>query len=171
MPHRLIPKVMSQIIESLFPDIIARDTADRAHCVQIKELRIGSNPTGSEQDTGWDLPDNSIIRDCWLYTDTAEATGATKTIDVGILSSEAGGDADGLLDGVSVSATGNKRGVYTTAATTYGALLRVDNDGGSHYSPALHIGDNTAKSISFTSGSAFSEFRGSIFIMYTTLYQ
>ncbi len=66
----------------------------------------------------------------WIEVLTAEATGTTKTVDVGI----SGGDEDGFLVGVSVAATGKilGRATYTTgsnetyfASSTIGALLAL----------------------------------------------
>lgn len=152
--------------------------------VQCKKILISSTPTGSEQDTGWDLPSKAIVLDVWLDVTTVEATGTTKTLDVGLLASESGGDADGFLKGVSVaSTTGIKRGVPTLttgsnevyfASTTRGALFAAltagtDNAGdvGTYFEKPHLAGSVTAKSISYTSASAnFAEFRGAIYILY-----
>lgn len=50
----------------------------------------------SEIDTGWDLPLKAIVLDAIIDL-TTNVAGAT--MDVGILSSEAGGDADCFIDG------------------------------------------------------------------------
>lgn len=85
--------------------------------------------TATEVDTGYDLPDNCIVLDVLIEVITAD-TG--EVIDVGLLSSESGGDTDGFLDGVSVNATGLVAGnaVLTTGSNetymsscTLGALL------------------------------------------------
>lgn len=149
-----------------------------------KRINITATPTGSEQDTGWDLPSNGIVRAVYIYVATAEATGGTKTLDVGLLSSESGGDADGFLDGVSVSSTGWKGGDFTytdggsqnyvSAATfgllLYSGLLGADGAGtAGTVAPKPHlIGSVTAKSITYTAGSNdFAEFRGALLIQYS----
>ena len=131
--------------------------------LRVKKIPITSTPTGAEQDTSFDLPSGAVVRDVLVDVTTAEATGATKTLDVGLLSSESGGDADGLLDGVSVAATGLVRGVATLtvgsnetyfASSTRGALLAtlvagtdVATDVGTNYE-VPHLGDSvTAKSV------------------------
>ncbi len=138
--------------------------------VQMKKIAISSNMTGSEQDTAWDLPARCIVINVMIDVTTAEVTQATKTIDVGLLSSESGGDADGFLDGVSVASLGLKQGVHTTGAVTKGALLRetITDSGTDTFSvPLWHLSHAvTARSVSMTSGGAFSEFRGSILIFY-----
>lgn len=149
---------------------------------------------GTETDTGWDLPADAVVLDVFLKVTTAEATGTTKTINVGLLASESGGDADGFIDGLSVATTGYKRGVfvktsgsnnlsgYIGAAATHtrGALLTEilgagldaaagDGDGfavkGQHLAGAV-----TAKSVSVTAGDTdWVEFEGSLFIVYLRL--
>lgn len=61
---------------------------------------------GSEVDLGHQLPPNGLIEGGILEVVTAEATATTKTLSVGTLESESGGDADGFDAAVDVSATG-----------------------------------------------------------------
>jgi hypothetical protein len=145
------------------------------------QIPVATALTGSEQDTGIDLPANALVLDVLVNVTTAEATGATKTIDLGILSSESGGDADGLIDGLSVASTGLKRPVAAItvggtesffASTTRGALLSPAFKAGSNsaglvgtdYEQPFLTSSITGKSLSITSGSAFTEFRGTILI-------
>lgn len=146
--------------------------------------------SGSEVDTGWDLPADAVVLDVFLKVTAAEATGTTKTIDVGLLSSETGGDADGFIDGLSVAATGIKQPnfvltvgsneTYLGAAATHtlGALFTGGLSAGTDLATdvgtafkKLHAADAvTAKSVSVTVGSAnFAEFEGSLFIRYIRL--
>lgn len=150
-----------------------------------QRLNIGATPTGSEQDTGWDLPANALVTDVFVRVITPEATGGTKTLDVGLLSSESGGDADGFIDGVSVATAGLvvPNVTLTAGATetyvsswTVGVLLtsgvplagtNTVGDEGSFYREWHPTSAVTAKSISYTAGSNdFAEFRGAIFIHY-----
>jgi len=154
--------------------------------LRTKKLEITSTPTGSEQDTGWNLPQSAIVFDVFVEVTTAEATGGTKTLDVGLLSSETAGDANGLLDGVAVSATGIKQGAFTVtdgtnqnyvSANTLGVML-FDGEIGSDAAgeagvvartPHVVTGSN-AVSVTYTAGSVdFAEFRGSIHIVYADL--
>lgn len=149
--------------------------------LKAKRIRI-SNLGASEVDTGWDLPAHSVVLRAYVDIRTEEATATTKTIDVGLLSSESGGDADGILDGIVTSAAGCIHPAVTVttgsntkffASTTYGILMSafqagsdVDQDEGlfvirEHLSSAV-----TAKSISYTLGSAHTELVGSIVIVY-----
>lgn len=99
----------------------------------------------SETDTGVDLPAGNLqIVDAFLVVTTAEATGGTKTLDVGTADGESGGDPDGFIDGQSVAATG----VYRDRSAL---LVAVTVDG---YTA-------TARSIVYTAGSDdWAEFEG-----------
>lgn len=55
----------------------------------------------SEQDTGVALPANGIVVSALIRVNTAEVTGGTPTVDVGIV-----GDPDAMIDAGSVSAAG-----------------------------------------------------------------
>jgi hypothetical protein len=159
------------------------DVSVNGAIVKVKKIALtaATHGTGSEVDTAFDLPAKSILLDAYVDVTTAEATGTTKTLDVGLLSSESGGDADGFLDGVSVAATGlvQAGGTFSTdhwASTTRGALLlekflagtNSTNEGvnvrKSHLSTSV-----TAKSVSVTSGSAFTEFAGALYLVYVEL--
>lgn len=153
--------------------------------MKIKKLSLTTQTTAAETDTGWDLPASSFVIDAFVKVITAEATGTTKTIDVGLKASESGGDADGFLDGVSVAATGLVKGgvnvtagatetYYSDANPTRGALLRsgyiVGTNAGSDfglYQERWHDTDSTtARSVTWTAGSAQTEFVGELYILY-----
>lgn len=145
-------------------------------------IPIATTPTGSEQDTNYDLPANAEVIEARIKVATAEATGATKTLDVGLKSSESGGDADGFVDGASVAAAGIVRpaaaltagGTETYfSATTIGALLapafaagaNSAGDVGSNYERTFLTSSVTAKSVTYTAGSNdWAEFRGTIYL-------
>lgn len=150
---------------------------------------IGSG-TSAEVDTTFDLPARGQVHDVLVRVVTAETTGTTKTLDVGLLSSESGGDADGFLDGISVAATGMKRGTfvatvgsnntYLGAAGTHtiGALstqlliagedTAAGGDGVGIKAPFL-TDSVTAKSVSYSRGSTLTELQAYIFILYSEI--
>lgn len=164
----------------------AADLSVNGGLVRTKKISISTAPTGAEQDTGWDLPANSIVIDVFLDVTTAEVTGGTKTMDVGLLSSESGGDTDGFLRGVSVATTGVRRGgfvsttgsnnTYIGAASTHtrGVLLMAafitGEDiaaGGDGVASVGTYAIATAKSVVYDAGSNdWVEFRGAIYIVY-----
>lgn len=125
-----------------------------------------------EKDTGFDFEEGDIVDDVLIEVLTAEATGGTKTIDVGLLSSETGGDTDGLVDGVSVAAAGVYKASVDAAGITVGALMRVDTNSGvdTAYEKEPHIIlPGKAKSLVFQLGGAMSEFEGRIHIFFRRL--
>lgn len=140
--------------------------------VKIKKIDITSTPTGAEQDTGWNLPSKAVVLDVSVDVTVVEATGGTKTLDVGLLSSETNGDADGFLDGVSVATTtGIKQGSLAAAGVTLGVLMKetvTDSAAGTHSARKPFATTNgVARSVTYTAGSNdFAEFRGSIYITY-----
>jgi hypothetical protein len=153
--------------------------------VKVKKLEINSAPSGAEQDTGFDLPVKGIVLDVWLDVRTAEATGGTKTINIGLLASESGGDTDGFAVGIDVSTTGLKKAVATVtagasetyfASTTRGALLTtflagsdVATDVGTNYETPHNL-NGTARSVVYDADdSDWVEFRGDIYIAYMDL--
>jgi hypothetical protein len=135
-----------------------------------------------EVDTGWNLPAGSFIVDAWVKVIAAEATGTTKTIDVGLLSSESGGDADGFIDGVSVAATGlvkaefvatvGSNETFYAATPTVGALFRAGYIAGTDVDGNFGLGakkwhdtdSTTARSLTWSAGSAQTEFKGILFV-------
>jgi hypothetical protein len=137
--------------------------------LQAKKLPI-SDRGASEVDTGFDLPAKAIVLDCWVDIRTLEGTASTKTIDVGLLSSESGGDADGFLDGVSTAAAVSVQGTLTNGTLTLGALLRDASGVSVAYSRKNHLADSVAaKSVSYTLGEAHTEVVGDIHILYAVL--
>lgn len=154
--------------------------------VRIKELPI-TVKDNNENDTGWDLPPKAVVLDVWVNVTTLEGTATTKTIDVGLLSSETGGDADGFLDGVSTGTPASlKQGIATVttgantkfyAATPTRGVLLIDHQAGTDVDQdeglmreKNHLSDSvTAKSVSYTLGSAHTELVADIYIMYAEL--
>lgn len=146
---------------------------------KIKKITISTALAAAEIDSTFDLPAKAVVTDVYIDVTTAEATGSTKAIDVGLLSSESGGDADGFLHQVSVATTGLKRAGATLDGTNNwfvaglrGALLArtvagANADDRGLYNEFPHRSDSvTAKSVTYTPASAFTEFRGSIYVVY-----
>lgn len=135
-----------------------------ASTVMVIPFDIADTTAATETDTSFDLIDNSLVIPQGLSVDVDTAD-ATEDIDVGILSTESGGDANGFMDGVSVASadtfvagttvTTGTNEVYL-ASTTLGALVHDFNAGtdaatdvGTSIQKAYRC-DGTAKSISYT---------------------
>lgn len=125
--------------------------------VKLAKVRLPIVAATTEQDTGFDLPLKGVVMDCWLDVRTFEATGATKTVDLGLLTGESGGDPDGFIDGLSVATSaGIKQPVLTKSAETVGALLKytiTDNGSATHPQRQWHVLNGTAKSLTYTLGA------------------
>jgi len=154
----------------------AQSDANHA-CAVVHTFKIPvSAATNAEQDTTFDLPAKAIVMDVFVEVTTAEVTGSTKTITVGTKAGESGGVAAGFLNGVSVAATGMKKGAVTVtsgvwASNTYGSNLSdftagTNSDDRGLFTRKQYLTDSvTAKSIVWTPASAFTEFRGNIYIV------
>ncbi|MGH2738295.1 MAG: hypothetical protein ACRDHH_05720, partial [Actinomycetota bacterium] len=149
--------------------------------MKVAKIPITDLGTGAK-DTGFDLPTRGMVLNAILDVTTAEVTGSTKTVDVGLLAGETGGDADGFLDGVSTAATGALAGAmpvtdgtntnFFTAAPTLGVLFfdgLLGADAAATPGVATrrpHVLNGTAKSVVYTLGSAHTELVASIYVVY-----
>lgn len=134
--------------------------------MKIKILPVTVVAAATEQDTGWDLPATAMVMDVFLDITTAEATGATKTIDIGTDGSGSN-DPDGFADAISVAATGLVRPQATVttgsnetyySANTRGVLLSdflvgTDVDGDFGVYREKPDGTSGGESITYTLGS------------------
>lgn len=131
------------------------------HQIYKLPFSITDTTAATETDTGFDLPTNAMVLP-WGLSALVTAIDATEDIEVGILSSESGGDTDGFINNLSVGTLGMfaPKAAMTTgsnetffATTTLGALVAqlsagtdVATDvGGQNVFP--FICDGTAKSI------------------------
>lgn len=130
-------------------------------------IAVSSGDLGSgEHVTDLSLPDGVVVEDVMVEVMTAEATGGTQTLDVGLDSGQSGGDVDGFLDGVDVSTTGLRRGVL--ADGTLGAFLEDDVAGdGTDLARKMHnMEDVGADTISVTPGSNdFAELEAQVYVI------
>jgi len=136
--------------------------------VSIKTKVIPFIQKGTEFDTTWDFPTGALFMGVFIEVVTNVSSG---TIDVGILSGESGGDADGFVDGVSCATAGKILATYTAssdAANTIGQLVTVPvtGDATAMYVrvPKPWICNGTAKSVSYTTSA--HAVAGNIHILY-----
>ena len=135
----------------------------------IKTMVIPFEKKTAEFDTGYDLPAGAVIIGQPFVDVVTEV--ASGTIDVGIESSEAGGDADGFIDGMSCATAGKIVPIAWDASAdadnTLGLLISYAMLGGTaNYGriPKLWICDGTAVSVSYTTSD--HDIAGNIYIMY-----
>jgi len=161
----IAPSVNGTAVTSTGAELNLLDLSVVGALAKVKKISITSTPTGAEQDTTWDLPAKCAVLGVFVDVTTAEATGTTKTLDVGTLSSDSG-TADGFLNGISVATTGLKKGTLASAGQTLGSLLYVDEGGTGELVPEMSIAPGSV-SVTYTAGdSDWAEFRGDIYIIY-----
>jgi hypothetical protein len=121
-------------------------------------LRVAFTKKTAEFDTGLDIPAGMLVRDVIVKPSTVDASG---TIDIGLLSTESGGAADGFVDTESLATAGfvnHINGNSTAANNTLGSLLTMATvksaDGTALYAdlPKFHK-VATAVSISYTTSN------------------
>jgi hypothetical protein len=103
-----------------------------------------------EKDSGVDLPTGALVEPIGLGLEVIVAD-ATEDILVGILSTEASGDADGFMISPSVATLGSVRVTAANGADQLGALLKVQDsvNAGDDF-PAPHVVLSTSRSVSYT---------------------
>lgn len=134
--------------------------------VLVVPFNIADTAAATETDTGFDFTAGMAINPLNLsvYTKTLDAT---ETIDVGLLSSESGGDADGFIVGLSVATAVVVTPTLAATAETLGALLRVaaTADAGTGLVPRQHV-IATATSLTYTLSAGTDTAAGFIVIGY-----
>lgn len=126
----------------IYVDVNQRDQ------VYVIPFDIADTTAAVETDTGFDLPINAYVKamGVGVIVDTLDAT---ETVDVGLLASETGGDANGLMAALDVAVAGFIGATMLGTGATMGALLVVDESAGDLV-PEGHPGDGIAESISYT---------------------
>jgi hypothetical protein len=157
------------------PNEIKVDTSRRKQTARIP-FSITDMVAATEYDTGLDLPTNALVIPTAGLSVDVKTIDATETIDVGILSSESGGDADGIaalvaLDTAVVvpAAVTVTAGVFS--ANTFGALVSsytagTNADDRGLFMPKMYRCDGTAKSISLTLTTGSDTAKGFVNIPY-----
>jgi hypothetical protein len=119
----------------------------------------------------------------FVFVQTAETAGA-KTLNVGMLSTESGGNAAGILNGISIASTGWVQPTFTVSqgtnaayisASTIGVLFKKGQDGANtaeHNAVPIYqgfIGNGTSKTLSYTCASSSTSFVGFLYFRKTYL--
>jgi len=138
--------VVAKGIKASGPNSIYVDKS-RAQTTYVIPFSSADTADATETDTGFDLPTNALVLPAGTAVDVTNAA-ATETIDVGLLTSESGGDIDGFIDGILLTTAATVPATLTTSAATLGVLLSVqDSANAGDLVPEPHVCDGTAKSI------------------------
>lgn len=158
-------KIAGVEITASATELNALDISTVGAISKVQKIRITAPADGNETSTSVTLPAKAVVKNVFLNVVTAEATGTTKTINVGTDSTDSG-DADGYLAGVSVASIGLVKGTLLNSGQTLGALLTTDEGGTGELVPEIDIASG-GKEITFTAGSAnFDELVADIYIEY-----
>jgi hypothetical protein len=147
------------------PNEINIDTGQR-HQVAVIPFSIDDTMAATETDTGFDMPLHAAVQPNPMVRVTA--VDATETIDIGLLSSETAGDADGFAAGVSVATAGLAKATIANGANTLGALFEVQdsaNAGDLTHEQHVVTGSN-ATSITYTLSAGSDTAEGFLVLPY-----
>ncbi len=153
-------------------DFVAGETPDlmvdtnRRNQVAVIPFAIGDTSAATETDTGFDFPTASaVLPNPMVCVTTVDAT---ETIDVGLLSSESGGDADGFINAVALDTAVLVKATLLASGDTMGALLSVlDSANSGDDAPEAHIVTGAAAtSITYTLTAGTDTAEGFILLSY-----
>lgn len=138
--------VVAKNIKPSGPNEISVDT-NQQHQVMRIPFSHADITANTETDTGFDIPENAQVLPLGMgvFVNNVE-TGLAATMDVGILSTEAGGDADGFMDGILIGSVTTTDFKKATAGFTIGSVaVHVDLTGGTQEFTlgALLVGSGT----------------------------
>lgn len=133
----------------------------------VKTRITGVGGAFAAETTLFTLPAKAVVQTVYVDVITLEATGATKTIDVGTAGTS--NDPNGYIAGVSVAAAGVFRPVYTNAAVTAGILLSDDEDGSGALVPT-HDESAGGDPVTASPGAAdFAELVADVYVVFCEL--
>ncbi len=171
--------VVKRTVKPSGPNEIFIDLSDRRQ-VAVIPFDHADQVAAAEEDTGFDLPTNAAVQPEGIGVHVVDVD-AGEDIDVGLLTGESGGDPDGFMAVVDLDNAGfipadlavTVGGTETYfSANTLGVMLsdfivgtNLDQDYGlGHRKP--HVGDGTAKSITYTLTTGSDTASGYLMIPY-----
>ena len=132
--------------------------------VLIIPFAVADCTPGTEKDTSFVLPTGTLVKPSTMVSITTAAGQGSKTISMGLLSTQSGGSATGFVNGVSLTAIAKVLATITGAGATLGALLSVVQGAGAQLVPTPALVGATAINISYTITSAATLAEGFVMI-------
>ena len=156
--------VVTDVVPGQVQDIIV-DT-NRRNQVAVIPFSIADTTATTETDTGFDMPTGSAVLPSPMVR--VSTIDATETIDVGLLSSESGGDADGFINAVALDTAVLVKATLLASGDTMGALLSVlDSANAGDDAPEAHVVTGAAAvSVSYTLTAGTDTAEGFIILPY-----
>lgn len=144
------------------------DTQQRSQMAVIP-FAIGDTSAAAETDTGFDFPAASAVLPYPMVR--VSTVDATETIDVGLLSSESSGDADGFINAVALDTAVLVKATLLASGDTMGALLSVlDSANSGDDAPEAHVVTGAAAtSITYTLTAGTDTAEGFILLPYVLM--
>lgn len=133
------------------PNEIRVDTS-RATTTLVIPFSIADTTANTETDTGFDVPTRGAVLPHMVGVDVLTADSGM-TIDVGTLSSDSG-DADGYIDGISLTTVASVKASLTNGSVTLGALLKVQDSANAGDAVPEANTSMSGKSITYTLSSS-----------------
>jgi hypothetical protein len=171
------------VIEDVVAGSISEVMIDMQRRVQMLKLpySVADSTANTETDTGFDLPAGAVVLP-WGAGVRVAATDATEDLEVGLLSSESGGDTDGFINNIAISgangSTTMAQALITVgsneqffASTTLGVLLAdflagADVAGDVGTNNPKHAVISTARSIVYLTSAGTDTAKGWFFFQY-----
>lgn len=159
--------VVTDVVMGQVQDIMV-DTQQR-HQIATIPFSIADTSANTETDTGFDFPTASAVLPYPMVR--VSTIDATETIDVGLLSSESSGDADGFINAVALDTAVLVKATLTASGDTMGALLSVlDSANAGDDAPEPHVVTGAAAtSISYTLTAGTDTAEGFIMLPYVLM--
>lgn len=138
--------------------------------VSLKRARVAvSVATTGERTYALDFAAGDVIKNVYLDVATAEATASDKTIDVGLLSSQAQGDSDGFLDGAGTATAAIVPGSLVAGSVTRGALLSEGTAASGRFAKYHVVHSTAAFTLSSKVAEVQTELVADIIVEYETI--
>lgn len=151
------------------PTEVLIDGSDNSGTLVIPWAVADCTP-GTEKDTGFTLPNGTLVIGSPVVNVTVAAGQGSKTLSVGPLSTQGGGSATGYVNGVSLTAIALIKATINGASATLGGLLSVVQGAGAQVVPENGMVNNTTPlpqaNISYTITSAATLAEGFVSIGY-----
>lgn len=141
------------------PNEIRVDTS-RATTTLVIPFSINDTTANTETDTGFDVPTRGAVLPSMVGVDVITVDSGM-TIDVGTLSSDSG-DADGYIDGISLTTAGSVKATLTNGSVTLGDLLKVQDSANAGDAVPEANTTMSGKSITYTLSSSTDTAEGYI---------
>jgi len=138
----------------------------RIHQVMVVPFSATDSTAAVETNTGFDFPLHAAVLPTPFVR--VSAIDATETMDVGLLSSETAGDADGFINGLVLDNLGLVKATLLASGDTMGALLSVlDSANAGDDAPESHVITGTnATSVTYTLTTGSDTAKGYIYLPY-----